>query len=224
MTTSTTTEHDRDLRIAVEDELHWTPEIDAAEVAVSVEDGLVTLSGHVPTYAQKIAAGRAAARTRLVSDVDNDLRVHYRDETPTDADIASAARATIEAQAAVPPGAITVEVDDGYVGLTGEVMWNFQRVAAVKAVGQVNGVHGVDSRITLSPRLDADASETTALIRSAIRRQAVLDAATIHVHASGDQVQLTGTVSSWAEKHQAELAAWSSPHVNHVANGIVVRA
>lgn len=223
MTTSATATQDQELQDAVEHELRWVPQIDAAKIGVGVDDGVVTLSGHVSSYSQKIAAGQAAFRTRSVKDVANDLRVLLPGEALTDEDITATVRAALNATSAVPADLIKVAVHDGQVVLTGEVKWNFQRDAAVKTVGRLEGVRGVENHIVLSKRPVADPAETEELIRRAIMRHAALDAQKIHVHAIGDSVRLTGTVSSWVEKHQAELAAWSSPHVNHVDNKIVIR-
>lgn len=223
MTTSAPSKHDHEVQSAVETELQWAPDITADHIGVSAHDGIVTLTGQVSSYAQKVAAGRAAFRTRSVSAVANDISIHHTGDKPSDTDIATAARAALDTSPAVPAALVKVEVRDRFVILTGEVSWNYQREAARKAIEHLTGIKGVDNHITLTKRPTANVSQTEALIRSAITRQAAIDASKVTVRASGDSVELTGSVSSWAERHQAELAAWSSPFVAHVINRITIR-
>jgi osmotically-inducible protein OsmY len=220
--TSTTTQRDAELKTAVENELQWTPDIDAARIDVAVHDAVVTLSGPVSSYVEKTAAGHAARRVRSVAAVANELTVRHDDDEPTDAEILAAARTALNSTPSVPAARIHVEVRDRVATLTGDVMWHYQREAARKVVSRLTGIDGVDNRITLTERPAASAAETEELIRRAITRQATLDAARIDVRAEGGTVQLTGTVSSWAQKHQAELAAWASPHVTEVDNQISI--
>lgn len=222
MPTHTTSQQDHELQIAVDDELTWTPDVDASQVGVAVHDGVVTLTGQVPSFAQKVAAGQAALRTRSVRAIANDLTVHHRGDQPTDTEIATAAREAIESSISIPSWQIKIEVRDRVVILTGEVRWHYQREAARKAVTSLAGIRGLDERISLAPRPGADATATETAIRRAIARQAALDASHVHVRIDGETVELTGTVSSWAEKRQAERAAWSSPHVGQVHNRIEV--
>ncbi|MET0821932.1 MAG: BON domain-containing protein [Aeromicrobium sp.] len=223
MSTSTTTEQDHEIQVAVEHAIGWAPEIDPSRIGVAVHGGVVTLTGQVTSYPQKVAAGKTALRTRSVGAVANDITVHFPGDKPSDAEIVAAARSSLDNTSSVPSALVKVEVRDRFIILTGEVQWNYQREAARKAVTHLTGVHGIDNRITLTKRPVANAAETAAMIRKAITRHAALDASKIHVTASRGTVELTGRVSSWSEKHQAELAAWASPHVDHVHNKITIR-
>lgn len=222
MTVASTHRTDRDIQSAVEAELDWTPEVDAAHVGVAVNDGVVALSGEVASHAQRNSATKAALRVRDVRAVVDDLTVHpdyglYVSE----GDIAKEVEQTLRSTSNVPDSVKAV-VDGHAVTLTGEVDWDFQRRAAARAVQYLRGVYSLDNHIALTPRTPA--TDTADGIKSAILRNAQLDADAIGVSVAGDKVTLTGTVRSWAERRQADLVAWSSPHVGEVYNHIVVRA
>lgn len=207
-------------RAQVESEINWTAEIvDPAEIAVAVHDGVVTLTGRVPSYVQKVAAGKAALRTRGVTAVANDILVTIGARTD-DSALAERAAHVLSLNGSLPAGSIHVQVTGGVVTLTGVVPWNFQRDAARKSVSALAGIKDVVNNITLEHR--ASSVETKAHIRSAFQRLANLDANKIDVTVDGTTVTLSGTVSSNSEKWSAANAAWHSPNVFSVVNDIHV--
>lgn len=220
MTTALHPQTDIATRAQVESEINWSAEIpDPADIAVSVHNGVVTLSGKVPSYAQKMAAAKAAMRTRGVMAVANDILVAIGARTD-DSAVAEHAAHALSLNGSLPQGAVHVQVTDGTVTLTGVVPWNYQRDAARKAVSSLAGVRDVINNITLEHR--ASSVETKAHIRSAFQRLAVLDANKIDVSVDGTTVTLSGNVSSNSEKWSAANAAWHSPNVFSVVNNIQV--
>lgn len=220
MTKATTVDTDYDVQTAVQDELDWTPDVDAAGIGVAVEAGTVSLSGEVDNYAELLAAKRAALRVRGVNAVVDNLTVHPNSSWPvTETDIAKEVSRALKWSSNVPD-TVKAEIDQSAVTLTGAVDWEYQRQAARRAVQYLRGVQSVDNQITLTPRVSAFDAE--ARIKNALTRNAQIDAKTISVAVSGNKVTLSGTVRSYAEKKQAGLAAWSSPHVTEVNNQITV--
>jgi osmotically-inducible protein OsmY len=222
MSVAAPTRTDREIRAAVEAELEWTPDVGAARIGVAVDDGVVSLSGEVDNYAERNAAKKAVLRVRDVTAVVNDLRVHPNSkfsvsETDIGKDVEHALRSATDI-----PDTVKAEIDGSTVNLTGIVKWDFQRRAAERAVRYLRGVYSLNNRIALSPRVSG--VDTAERIKSAIIRNALLDAKAITVSVAGDRVTLSGTVRSWAERRQADLAAWSSPDVSEVYNHIVVRS
>lgn len=211
---------DQDLQDSVEHALRWAPEVEAAKIGVGIRDGVVTLSGQVPSYWQKLMAGKTTLRTQGVRAVANEILVHHITDPRTDSDIALAAHNVLKWSSEIPSDSVKVAVENHVVTLTGEVDWNFQRESAVRLVEHLVGVSDVVNRMTLKPRAHANATETEALIHRALVRNAAIDASHVHAAVDGTRVVLTGTVSSYAEKRQAEHAAWSAPHVDHVDNRI----
>lgn len=218
---STATISDVDVQVLVEDEIAWSPDVDAAHIGVSVSDGTVRLSGEVETYPERLAAKRAARRVKGVRAIVDDLTVHPRSPSPvTETDIAKEVDRALSAASNVPD-TVQAEINGHDVTLIGEVDWDFQRTAAKRAVQYLRGVYSVNSMITVKAR--PSAADTEERIRNALVRSAQLDGRDIHARVDGDTVILTGTVKSWAERRQAANTAWSSPHVSDVDNRIHVR-
>jgi osmotically-inducible protein OsmY len=213
---------DLDVQSLVYDELEWTPEVDAAGIGVAVDGGAVTLSGEVESYAERLAANRAAFRVRGVRAVVDNITVHPKGGWPvTETDVARNVEHALEAASNVPDS-VHAQVREHVVTLTGEVEWDYQRRAARRAVQFLDGVYTVRDDINLSSR--PTAADTQDRIARALVRNAQLDAHAITVAVEGGKVTLTGTVRSAAERVQAEQAAWASPHVTEIDNRIAVRA
>ncbi|PWS30457.1 BON domain-containing protein [Pedobacter paludis] len=212
---------DNQIQKDVLDELKWEPLLNAAEIAVSVKDGIVTLSGEVDSYSKKLAAEHAAKRISGVKAIAQDIQVGlapiYR---KTDAEIASAVVNALKWHTAVQQEKIKIKVEDGVVRLEGQVDWEFQKNSARTAIEHLLGVKSVINLITLKPRVTS--LEISRQISSAFTRNAILDAANLMVSLQGDKVVLTGTVNSFAEKEQAEHAAWSAPGVMRVESHLKV--
>ena len=210
---------DLDLRNDIEEELRWDSTIDARKIGVAVIDGVVHLTGEVPTYTDKWRAERAVDRVDGVRGIANDIEVVLISEH-TDADIAKRAANKLDWNLTVPRGAVSVKVDNGWVTLKGEVPFDYQRRAAERVVRDIPGVKGVSNLISLKPSVAS--TSIRADIENAFKRQAALDAHNINIDVTGSTVTLRGSVRSWAERRDAERIAWSAPGVTLVKNEIRV--
>lgn len=212
---------DAQLKTEVSEELEWDPSVNASHVGVSAKDGVVTLSGHLRTYAEKLAAERAAMRVAGVKAVAVELDVQLAPgHVYSDTEIAQAIETALKWQAFVPTEGIKVKVERGWVTLSGEVTWDFQRTAAAKVVRPLRGVVGLDNRITIKPQ--ASTGNISQRIRDALTRHAQREARDITVNVSGSTVTLSGHVDSWAERNVARGAAWSAPGVTNVINELTI--
>jgi osmotically-inducible protein OsmY len=213
--------NDVDLQRDVFDELKWEPAVHSTNIGVIVKDGVVTLEGVVDSYPEKWAAERAAKRVSGVKALALELEVKIPGfGKQTDAEIAEAAETALKWDVLVPQDRIKVTVEKGFLTLEGQVDWEYQRSAAKKAVLNLTGVTGVANEITLKPNVAP--TDIKAKIEAALKRNAILDAQQITVETDGGKVTLRGDVSSWAEREEAEAAAWAAPGVNEVKDLIVV--
>lgn len=202
-------------------ELKWAPDVNETDVGVIVKDGVVTLTGHLSSYAEKFAAERAVERVSGVRALAEEISVKLPSSSQrTDAEIAAAAQQALAWNTMVPKESVHVKVEQGRVTLTGQVEWEYQRSAAFAAVHNLFGVVGVANGVTVKPRVTMSSVEKS--IHDALARQADREAKGIEVSVSGTQVTLRGKVRSWAERQAAQGAAWSAPGVGSVINALTV--
>jgi osmotically-inducible protein OsmY len=212
---------DSDIKRDVEDELRFDPDIDATDIAVAVSKGVVTLSGFVRSYSQKTQAERDAKRIAGVVGVANDIEVRLPviDERP-DPEIARDAVNALKAELPYSSENIKVIAKNGWLTLEGNVEWNYSRERAESAVKRARGVKGVTNSIVVKPKVAPH--EIRRKIEDAFRRSAEIDASRVTVEANGSEVVLRGTVRAWAERQEAERAAWAAPGVTKVDNRITI--
>jgi osmotically-inducible protein OsmY len=212
---------DTELQQDVMNELKWEPTIKAAEIGVGVTDGVVTLSGYVDSYYKKWAAERAAKRVFGVKAVAEELQVRLPGSLKrSDEDIARVASDALEWNVSVPHGRVKVQVQDGFVTLSGEVDWGCQKLAAEQAVGQLTGVVWSINQITVKPTVKPQ--DVKDKIEGAFQRNALPDARRVTVETLGGWVILRGSVRSWTERAEAQWEAWAAPGVSEVENDIIV--
>ena len=203
-------------------ELSWEPSVNAAQIGVEVKDGIVTLAGHVGTYAEKLGAARAAQRVSGVKALAIEMNVQLSGSSKrTDADMAGAAKNVLQWTSSLPKDRVKVMVESGWVTLSGEVDWEYQRQAAEKAVRYLMGVIGVNNQITIQPNVSLSAVKSD--IEAALKRRATADAHEISVAVRGADVTLSGTVHSLSERNLAKHSAWGTPGVRNVVDNMTIR-
>lgn len=207
---------DLQLKKDVEAELNWDPAVNAAAIGVSAKNGVVTLTGHIETYAEKLAAEKALRRVSGVKAiaVELDVKLSFNHQR-SDSDIAETAKNALRWNTLVDDK-VQATVEKGWITLRGEVEWDYQRRSAEAAVRALTGVVGVSNQITLKPRVSP--TNVKAQITDAFKRQVDREVERMEVKVSGATVTLSGTVNSWHERDAAQGAAWSAPGVNSVIN------
>jgi osmotically-inducible protein OsmY len=213
---------DLQLQRDVLEELKFEPSIREVEIGVAAKDGVVTLTGFVDSYAEKFSAEHTAERVGGVKAIADELKVKLPGSYQrSDTDIAHAAVNALRWDIQVPDDRIKAAVEDGWIDLQGDVEWQYQKWAAEGAVRNLTGVKGVTNLITVKPK-KASAFEVGQKIKDSMRRHAERDADRITIEAKDGRVTLRGTVSSFAERQDAERAAWQAPGVTNVDDMIAV--
>lgn len=211
---------DSEVKNNVEHELEWDAALDASGLAVAVKNGVVTLTGVVHNYNEKVQAERAAKRVKGVYGLANEIDVRIGSGERTDAEIAQDAVAALQMQLPVSAQSIKTIVDNGHIRLEGQVKWHYQRQRADAAVRHLRGVKSVRNQIAIGPVIET--KEVRGAIQAAFHRNAQLEANRITIEADGGEVVLNGVVKTWAEREEAERAAWMAPGVAIVHNNIAV--
>ena len=210
-----------ELKQHVQSALDWEPSVDATDIGVSVDEGVVTLRGNVGSYMEKLMAERVVLRVYGVKALANDLVVHVASGYErTDTEIAQAALAALKWITTVPSDRVTVTVKGGQLTLNGTLDWQYQKDAAARAVRDLTGVTGLTNLIIVQPRVKS--IDVRDKIEAAFKRSAHIDARRINVNAQDGKVILSGNVHSWAERQEAEHAAWAAPGVTQVDDRLAI--
>jgi osmotically-inducible protein OsmY len=212
---------DHQLQQDVLDELDFEPSVNAAHIGVGANAGVVTLTGFVSSYGEKLAAERAAGRVKGVKAIAEEIEVRLpSDKKTADDEIARRAVDILRWRIGFPADRVSIKVEKGIVTLSGDVDWRFQKSEAEAAVHNLSGVAGVANLIRISPPVPV--TEVKETIRKALQRNAELDASLITVRTDGSKVLLGGKVHTWYERDIAERAAWSIPGVSDVRDHILI--
>jgi len=212
---------DKVLRNQVLAALDWEPSIDSAGIAVSAKDGVVTLAGHVRTYVEKLKAEQVVRHVRGVRAIAEELEVRpLHTHTRSDDEIAKRAVDILNWDVMVPNEAVQVKVQEGWVTLTGDVDWQYQRTAAEDDIRKLGGVLGVTNLVTIRPR--AHGEDIKKRIEEALKRNALIEANNIRIDVEGGKVTLQGRVHTWYERDVLETAVWAAPGVHSVDDRVTV--
>jgi osmotically-inducible protein OsmY len=210
---------DVSLRQNIIDELEFEPSLNAVNIGVTVDDGVVTLTGHVGSYMEKVRAERVVQRIKGVHGVAEELEVRYpSDKKTSDDEIAKRALNIISWDTSIPANKVQVKVEGGWITLSGQVEWYYQKVSAESAVRKISGIKGVSNMLTIEPRVQP--SDIKNRIENALKRKAGVEASKIKVSVAGGKVTLDGDVNAWFERNAAEDAAWAAPGVTSVEDHI----
>ncbi|MES2183136.1 MAG: BON domain-containing protein [Pseudomonadota bacterium] len=214
---------DTQIRTDVLAELSWEPSVRSTDVGVIARDGVVTLTGELDSYPEKLSVERAVLRVKGVRAVAIDMTIRpAQAHERTDSEIAQAAEQALVWNVLVPDGAVTPLVENGHITLTGEVGWDYQRRAAENAVQELLGIRGVTNLVKVRPSVAPVDVENS--IHDALVRQAENESRQVHVSVQGNAVTLRGKVASWVEHAAVQAAAWSAPGVASVLNNVVVES
>jgi len=212
---------DQSTKQAVLDELSWEPSINAAHIGVAARDGVVTMTGHVASYAEKYAAERAVERVSGVKAIAQELEVRYPSSTDNgDDDVAKRALQALAWDVFIPRDKVKVKVTKGLITLTGDLDWQYQKESAESVVRRLSGVSGVFNEIKIKPTIKA--ADVRDKIKAALVRNAQIDADDIAIATDGGKVTITGQVDSFYERSVAERTAWSAPGVTQVEDLLTV--
>lgn len=214
---------DRHLQQDVIDELRYEPSLDEKEIGVNTRDGIVTMTGRVKNYAEKLSAVRAVERVLGVKAIVDELKVvPLKGTERTDVEIAQAAVRALDWEPSIPKDRVKAKIEAGWLTLEGKLDWQYQRAAAERAVHRLEGVRGVTNLIRVEPPVKA--FDVRSKIAAALARSAALHAQEIKVETVDRTVMLRGTVHSWEDRREAEQAAWSAPGVSQVENDLTIIA
>lgn len=219
MPRSNTKKMTADLWELIANEINWDPEVTSGDIIVRAHDGFVTLTGSVPAYCEKVAAEVAAKRVYGTRAVANEIVVLPRSPR-SDPEILNSAIQALRNNQRVPDANIRIQVKAGWVTLSGEVEWQFQRRLAESAISELPGVCGLTDQVMVKPKVVPLGLRIR--IEGALRRSAEVDVRRIKVEAAKGDVRLSGSVGSWSEREAAEQAAWAAPGVCSVDNQISV--
>jgi osmotically-inducible protein OsmY len=213
---------DSELRQDILDELEFEPSIDANDIGVTVENGIVTLSGHVPNYSQKMAVERLVSHLKGVRGIAEEIEVRYPGSGPgmSDDEIAARVVNTLKWSTLVPDNKVHVTVQKGWVTLSGKLDWNYQKTGAADAIHDIKGVVGITNQIELVPRVSS--VDVKKRIEEALKRNALVESDGIKVDVAGNKVTIKGRVKAWSERKLVEQAVWATPGVTTVSDQLMI--